>query len=207
MNCAELRSRLDEYVHSTLSAAETAAFEAHLDTCAACDSFLANAAERPAEVDSLPRSLEPRDHLWPAITTRLAPRGRVLRRRIPMPGWALAAAAVLLIALSSGTTALLLRSTGHSPVQSSSRLEAVEAEYSAASDDLAQTLEKARARLAPGTLATIQRNLATIDSALAESRRALAKDPANGVLEQLVVAAWRQKLVFLRRAAALSTET
>jgi hypothetical protein len=85
------------------------------------------------------------------------------------------------------------------------RLAALEAQYSSASADLSAALEKARARLAPETVATIERNLATIDSALAESRRALARDPANAVLEQLVVAAWRQKLDFLRRATALST--
>ncbi|HEV8196840.1 MAG TPA: zf-HC2 domain-containing protein [Gemmatimonadales bacterium] len=206
MTCAELRARLDAYVNGTLSSAETAAFEAHLDTCAACGDFLANAAERPQELNALPRSVEPDADLWPAITGRLAPR-RASRRGIPVPAWALAAAAVLLIALSSGATVLLLRSGTHAPVTLSSRLEGVEAEYAAASDDLGRTLENARARLAPETLATIERNLATIDSALAESRRALAKDPANGVLEQLVVAAWRQKLEFLRRAAALSTET
>jgi hypothetical protein len=207
MNCAELRSRLDAYVHGTLSGAESAAFEAHLSTCAACEAMLSNAAEPLVELNSLPRSIEPGTDLWPGITRRLAPRGRVFHRGIPVPAWALAAAAVLLIVLSSGTTVLLLRSTGHPTVLPSGRLDAVEAEYAAASDDLALTLEKARARLAPGTLATIERNLVTIDSALAESRRALAKDPANGVLEQLVVAAWRQKLEFLRRAAALSTET
>ena len=207
MNCAELQSRLDAYVRGTLSAAESAAFETHLNTCAACESILLNTAEPLVELNSLPRSVEPGTDLWPAITRRLAPRGRVFRGGIPVPAWALAAAAVLLIALSSGTTVLLLRSNRHPMVLPSSRLEAVEAEYAAASDDLALTLEKARARLAPETLATIERNLATIDSALAESRRALAKDPANGVLEQLVVAAWRQKLEFLRRAAALSTET
>lgn len=207
MTCAELRSRLDEYVHGTLSAPEAEAFEAHVDGCDACGSLLADTAGRPAEVNSLPRTVEPRADLWPGITRRLSPRGRVLRRGISIPGWVLAAAAVLLIALSSGTTVLLLRSNSHPPVLPSSHLEAVEAEYATASDDLAQTLEKARARLAPGTLAAIQRNLATIDSALAESRRALAKDPANGGLEKMVVAAWRQKLEFLRRAAALSTES
>jgi predicted anti-sigma-YlaC factor YlaD len=207
MNCAEFRSRLDAYARGTLSAAESASFEAHLDACTACEAILLSAAVPLVELNALPRSVEPGTDLWPAITRRLARRGRVLRRGIPVPGWALAAAAVLLIALSSGTTVLLLRSTGHPSVQASAHLEAVEAEYAAASDDLALTLEKARARLAPGTLATIERNLATIDSALAESRRALAKDPANGVLEQLVIAAWRQKLEFLRRAAAFSTET
>ena len=68
-------------------------------------------------------------------------------------------------------------------------------------------MEQTRARLSPETIKTIERNLAVIDSALAESRRALAKDPGNTGLERLVIATWQQKMDFLRRAAALSTRS
>jgi hypothetical protein len=108
-------------------------------------------------------------------------------------------------------TALVLRSSNPPsalpPFRRSAGAAALEAEYSSATSDLSAALEKARARLAPETVRAIQRNLAVIDSALAESRRALARDPANAALEQLVIAAWRQKLDFLRRATALSTSS
>jgi hypothetical protein len=120
----------------------------------------------------------------------------------------LAAAAVLLVAVSSGVTALLLRQSSSRPtVQPSSALAPLEAQYASATADLAAALEAARDRLAPATIATIERTLAVIDSALAESRRALAGDPGNVTLERLVVAAWRQKMDFLRRATALASES
>ncbi|HEV8355616.1 MAG TPA: zf-HC2 domain-containing protein [Gemmatimonadales bacterium] len=211
MTCAELRERLDAYASGTLPDREAAAFEAHLGRCAECVARLEAAAPRLEPMTTLPRAVAPAADLWPAIRSRLARRGAAGPGRIAVPGWWLAAAAALLIAVSSGVTALVLRRGGGGApsvvpaFRPSVSLTTLEAQYSAASDDLTGALEKARARLAPETLAIIRRNLATIDSALAESRRALARDPANAALTQLVVAAWRQKLDFLRRATALST--
>jgi hypothetical protein len=206
MTCQELRERLDAYGRGTLAAAESAALEAHLEGCPACVAFVEAAEPRHGPAAALSRSIPPAGDLWPAIHARLTPRVAAGRGRIAVPAWWLAAAAVLLIGLGSGVTALLLRrGAPPSVLPSFRRYAALESQYSSASADLSAALEKARARLAPETVATIERNLATIDSALAESRRALARDPANAVLEQLVVAAWRQKLDFLRRATALST--
>ena len=79
----------------------------------------------------------------------------------------------------------------------------MEAQYASATAELSAELAKAKNRLDPATYAVIERNLRVIDSALVESRRALASDPRNQVLEQLVVATWRQKMDFLRRATAM----
>ena len=202
MNCAELRMRLEGYADGTLPADEARALELHLADCAACSALLEQLEGRSPALAGLARSVEPADDLWPGIQARLAPRGR----RISLPSWALAAAAVLLIALSSGVTALLLR---HSPppAQISASISPLETQYAAAAADLGAALEQARSRLSPETIATIMRNLAVIDSALAESRQALARDPGNTSLEQLVIVAWRQKMDFLRRATALSSES
>lgn len=207
MTCNELRARIDDYVRGTLSAADAAALEEHLDTCASCETFLSEAESRPAEVHALPKSVEPASDLWPGIHARLAPRGRG-RGRIAMPGWMLAAAAVLLIAVTSGITALLLRPQ-HRPtaIAPLSTFSPLEVQYASAASELSAELERARGRLAPATVRIIERNLAVIDSALAETRRALAQDPGNATLERLVIAAWRQKMDFLRRATALSGES
>lgn len=207
MNCSELRQRLDSYSRNRLSPEETAGFEAHLTTCSACSLLLEDAEPRLHETASLSPAVEPGGDLWPGIRSRLDRRGSGVRRRVIAPNWMLAAAAVLLVVVSSGVTALLLRQSPTQPVvQPSSAFRPMEAQYASATADLVLALEKARSRLSPATIATIQRNLAVIDSALAESRRALAADPRNVTLEQLVVAAWRQKMDFLRRATALPTE-
>ena len=207
MTCAELRARLDAYARDALSRSEASRFEEHLNGCAECQAFLEAAEPRLARTESLARQIEPAPDLWPGIRSRLLPRGAGSRRRFLVPAWMLAAAAVLIVAVSSGVTFFLSRGPASGPAASASiRAAELEAQYASAAADLALALEAARTRLAPATVATIERNLAVIDSALAESRRALAGDPGNATLEQLVVAAWRQKVEFLRRATALTTE-
>ena len=205
MTCAELRSRLDAYARGVLPPAEAVALEVHLNGCAACSAFLEQAETPPVHLAELPKSIEPAADLWPLIHGRIASGSRG-RRRVSVPGWLLAAAAVLLVAVSSGVTALLLRPGDSQQAPVAAAVLPLEAQYASATADLAAELERSRSRLAPATIALIERNLTVIDSALAESRRALAADPGNAMLESLVIAAWRQKMDFLRRAAALSGE-
>lgn len=208
MTCAQLRIRLDAYASGTLPPAEAAAFEEHLTTCAACAVFLEAAEPDLAQTAALPRALEPRTDLWPGIHARIAPRGGLGGHRITMPGWLLAAAAALLVAVSSGATLLLVRQSTREPAPSpAAAFSPLEVQYASATADLGAALDQARQRLSPETIRTIERNLAVIDSALAESRRALAGDPGNTSLERLVIATWQQKVDFLRRATALSARS
>lgn len=208
MNCSELRNRLDAYARGTLPSGEAAAFEDHLTSCSACSAVLEAAETALASAETLPRSVEPGADLWPGIQGRLAPRGRRGSGRIAVPGWLLAAAAVLLIAVSSGVTALLLQPPhGRTAALPAVAVSPMEVQYASAAAELSAELARARSRLAPATIAIIERNLGVIDRALAEARRALDNDPGNATLEQLVIAAWRQKMDFLRRATALSTES
>jgi hypothetical protein len=205
MTCQELRARADAYARGELDPADAAAFEAHLESCSACEAALSASDGPLPDVAGLSRSIEPAADLWPAIRERVAAR-RGRSAWIAPPRWALAAAAVLLIALSSGVTAVLL--TSREPrAMATGNISALEAQYSAVSEDLTGALEQARSRLSPETMATIERNLRIIDAALDETRQALARDPANPALGQMVVAAWRQKVDLLRRATALGTET
>ena len=113
MNCADLRDRFDAYVAGTLSDTESAALESHLDGCAACHEALAEHDRELVPVGGLPRSVTPHADLWPGIESRLA--SRKGRGRIAVPGWLLAAAAVLLMAISSGATVLYLRKLPSGP--------------------------------------------------------------------------------------------
>ena len=58
-------------------------------------------------------------------------------------------------------------------------------------------------RISPETKAILERNLAVIDSVIAECRRALAADSSNAALRDLLGGAERQRLDFLRQAARL----
>jgi hypothetical protein len=122
-----------------------------------------------------------------------------------MPAWALAAAAAVLVLASIGGTMLVLRPEATSRA-GSERLGALESDYEVASAELSRLLDGARQQLPPATAASLERNLSAIDSALAEVRRALAADPGNVTLEQLVLSAWRQKVRLLRRATSSGIE-
>ena len=82
---------------------------------------------------------------------------------------------------------------------------AVEAQYEQASDELTRALATERDRLAPATVALLERNLAVIDAALRESRDALARDPENVELRGLVASAAREKVELLRWATRVAT--
>ena len=91
MNCAELRDHFDAYVAGTLSDAESAAFESHLDGCVACHEALANHDRPLGATAKLPRSVSPPADLWPGIEQELASRRR-LRGRVTLPRWLLGSA-------------------------------------------------------------------------------------------------------------------
>lgn len=80
-----------------------------------------------------------------------------------------------------------------------------ESRYTAAIAELEAALRRDRARLAPETLRILRRNLEVIDRALAESRAALARDPANAELERMILSTYSKKLELLRRAREFSS--
>jgi len=143
---------------------------------------------------------------------------RAAARRATRRHALLAAAAVLLVATSSVVTATLFRRGSQARVVAQQSAvpaaprggeptgpAAVSAGYERAAADLAATLEARRDALAPETVAKVEASLRVIDSAIAEARTALARDPGNQTLVELLSVTYRQKLDVLHRAAELST--
>ena len=77
--------------------------------------------------------------------------------------------------------------------------------YDAAVADLQGVLAIGRGRLDSTTVRVIERNLATIDSAIVQAQRAVAADSANAYLNSHLAETMRRKLELLRQAAALVT--
>jgi anti-sigma factor RsiW len=77
--------------------------------------------------------------------------------------------------------------------------------YDAAVADLEGVLTAGRGRLDSTTVRVIERNLATIDSAIVQAQRAVAADSANAYLNSHLAETMRRKLELLRQAAALVT--
>ena len=75
--------------------------------------------------------------------------------------------------------------------------------YDGAVADLERVLAEGRGRLDTTTVRVIERNLATIDSAIAQAQRAVAADSGNAYLNSHLAETMRRKLELLRQAAAL----
>ena len=154
-------------------------------------------------VARLARSIEPSADLWPGVRRRIAPS--------PWRRQALAlAAALALVVGSSAITVLVMRSRDVDPPPATAAVPVpmvFEAQYVSQASELARLLQRQRDQLAPETIATLERNLAIIDAAIADSRAALAQDPANPDLELLLRAGHQQKVALLEQAARLVRES
>jgi len=68
-------------------------------------------------------------------------------------------------------------------------------------------VKERRAQLDPATVAVLEQSIAVIDSAIAQSRAALAKDPASGFLATQLNHSLEKKVELLRTAALLPSRT
>jgi hypothetical protein len=151
-----------------------------------------------SHISDLPRSIEPARDLWPPIEARLAPRSRPRARTMFMK----LAAAIALVTISSAVTWYFVRSSGPVVIVATAPVDRAQlARLARAGDIMEEGLGSST--LAPETRAILARNLTVIDSAIAESQRALDADPGSPVLADLLRAAHRQRVEFLQQAARL----
>lgn len=182
--------------------------------------------DRPPANDLWPAiadRLGPRPDVVPIESGRTGTgRGRRIRRfSFTLPQ--IAAAAIALALASAGAVWLTFASpTGSPPAADDVALDAsaddgravrfasAEAGYPAQDDyddavaELERVLEREADRLDSATVATIERSLETIDSAIDDAYRALADDPADPYLNHHMAGIRHQKLQLLRRAVDLA---
>jgi anti-sigma factor RsiW len=227
--------RLSEYVDGSLDAGEALALEAHLPGCANCAETLAalrTVAKRAAELPSR----EPERDLWPAIAARLSPR-RAPRssladfmrdlfegftaRRLSFSVPQLAAASLALVLVSGGAVWIAFRArpaatpvtapapgpVAQQPTLAPGATSVGFEQYDSAIAELESVLAQRRTSLDTSTVRVVEQNLAAIDRAIAEARRALAADPTDPYLHDHLANTMRRKMGLLRRltAAAYST--
>lgn len=207
MNHEQVVRYLNEYADGTLAPALRAEVEAHLTDCAKCRADAAALRALLADVAALPRSVEPPRDLWAEIDRALDPRGARARTLWSARYW-LATAALLLV-VGSSTISLVIggrRTVGDSPavVLLPAHFSRTETAYLRAVAELEESLDAAKARLAPATVARIERNLAVIDAAIAEIRDALSNDPTNRELHHMLASRYRDKVGLLQHASRLA---
>ncbi|HET7601994.1 MAG TPA: zf-HC2 domain-containing protein [Gemmatimonadales bacterium] len=212
--------RLSEYVDGELAHDELVACEAHLAACAECRAVTEDLRAVARTAAALPAD-DPATDLWPGILSTITPEASVIpiTRRRPwyssVPG--LAAAAAIIAVLSGGSVWLAMRSNTSLPApaavvatapQPSTTLAPAaaraEATYDAAVNDLRKVLDAGRGRLDSTTVRVLERNLAIIDSAVADAQRAVARDPQNAYLNAYLARTMRRKVDLLRQAVSIA---
>ena len=229
---------LSDLVDDVLDADSSKKIRAHLAGCSVCASEHDRLRSLLDASNKLPRSVMPPNDLWPELRASLESRKSVVLptatsgpaggssghgpwRSTPM----LAAAAVVLVVLSSGITALVLRSPAgaderptasappsilprnRSEVMLQAGFRKTEVEYRRTIDELQVAVNAKRDRLSPETVRTVEHSIAVIDSAIAEARAALLSDPNSQVLVDLLSASYQRKLDLLRRTSELGSKT
>lgn len=213
--------RLSEYLDGELPAGERHQVEEHLAGCTACRATLDDLRRVVARAGSLDDTAPAAD-LWPGIAERIGAARR--EGGVPATGWRrsrltlsvpqLAAAAIALMALSAASVwmakpgrPVMQMAAGEAAtgaVTAVAPVALVEGTYESAVRDLEQVLREGRGRLDTATVRALEQNLRIIDAAIAQSRRALAADPASSYLNAHLAQTMKQKLELLRQAARLT---
>ncbi|HXD23456.1 MAG TPA: hypothetical protein VN613_08855 [Gemmatimonadaceae bacterium] len=173
--------------------------------------------------------LTPSRDLWSGIEARIqAPVIALPHTPAAAPGAAparlpwrrLAVAASLLVAATAGITYTLVARHGAAPLAETNDSATVDARLPAAPavpvstvsaeqtfdreiGALHDVIEQRRKDLDPATIAVLEKNLKLIDAAIAESKAALAKDPASAFLMDRLTRAYDTKLQLLSGVAAI----
>lgn len=219
-----IRHLVDDYVTGELTEDARAPVAEHIASCEICRAEVESLRDILARASELPKAIEPPEAAWGDIRRaierdtealdRTRSRSRDTWRRLQI------AAAVLLVAVlsSSGTFLYMTRdgaeraSTQSASVRSASsetpaNLAAFTIEennYMRTASTLRELLDSQQGALAPETVAQLNASLRTIDEAILEARNALARDPANKMLVEMLSSTYQQKLDLLRRTTEMT---
>jgi hypothetical protein len=216
-----IRHLLDDYVAGELPEDARAPVAEHVASCEICAEEVRGLERIVARAADLPKSIQPPAEAWDNIKAAilkdeaaLSPglRGRKAIWRHPVM-IAIAASIVVAVLSSAATVAFL-----HSRESGTASREAVQAStpasfaaftieennYLRTVGLLQDVLDRQESALAPETVAQLKTSLRTIDEAILEARNALARDPANKVLIEMLSANYRQKVDLLRRTTELT---
>jgi Putative zinc-finger len=212
--------RLSEYLDGELSPKERAELEAHLGSCSRCLEVVSELSGVIARAAVLP-DREPETDLWSGVragmdakqVVNLESRRKVRRFSFSLPQLVAAAAALVLV---SGGSAWLATPQGTStvastPAPSQVRTQPVVWDRRGRSDEavgeLERVLETERGKLDSTTIRVLTQNLALIDRAIDQARKALDADPNNAYLNDHLARTMRKKIEVLRRAADLASQS
>jgi len=166
-----------------------------------------------AAAAALPKEIKPGRDLWPGIEQALARKQPWYRQGM----FAQAAAVLLMIGASSGLTYLAVKD-GSSPV--SPVATGVERVFEPVSGSfgsrytlvpdfleernaLAERLEGEMEKLSPESRAVVQKNLDAIHAAIVEINKALAEEPDNVLLQDLLLRTYHEEVALMQQVGGI----
>lgn len=165
----------------------------------------------------LPTDVQPPRDLWQDIEAAIGPEGQVAGRRRWPRLYAQAAAVLLMIGASSGLTWLAMQDDAAlvSPVASDGltfepvsgsfgREYMLGPDFQDARQSLASRLDAELERLPPDTRAEVEKNMATIRAAITEINKALAEEPGNVLLQELLISSYTEELAIMRKVDGIA---
>lgn len=199
----------------TIAADREPAARAHLRTCTVCADDVARLERLTMRARQLEDPAVELGELWPGIRARiekakvvpLTTDAATAKRQSRRGSLAIAAlAAALVIAVWLGTRASSARNGPTAIHVSDTTIAAQFADdsvrvYKEEAQILLDRLELTRSMLDPSAAAAIDKDLAVVDSAIAELQTAIARDPRNPALQRLLATSYREKIEVLKRVA------
>ena len=204
-----------------LPAAVAAQFDAHLRDCAECAAAMADIREIAAVAATL-TAHQPPAEVWTRIAREIGTEAASGPTHRPVWGttWHGLAAAASLAALAFGGTWLASRLAALAPGQVTIVADggiddqSIDAPLRLAEEHYATTIVGLEAMtvaeygaLDEQTVDVLQTNLAVIDTAIGESRSALATQPGNGVAQESLLSALESKVRLLEDTVAIINDT
>jgi hypothetical protein len=216
-----IRHLLDDYVTGELPEDARPPVAEHVASCAICAEEVNGLKRVLARAADLPKSIDPPLEAWEGIKAAIqrdeASLTPTKRERFSSrhPMLLVLAASIVVAILSSGGTVAYLRSRASSAqsvangadqatAASFAAFTIEENNYLRTAGALQDILDQQESALAPETVAQLKASLRTIDEAILEARNALARDPANKVLIEMLSANYRQKVDLLRRTTEMT---
>ena len=226
MTCEDARLQLDDYVDSALDEGARRRVAAHLDGCAACAGRAADLARLRDAARAL-GPVAPPEHLWRDLARRIgqdaapmAPAAAPPAARRSAGGWLGVAAAVVVLAAGvyvfvrmspNPPAAVATSGAGNAGAEDSVKtieqdLQQADRLYSDAIAGLEALATADAGRLDPQVAASLRQSQAVLDRAIAESRTAVDRDPANEAARSSLFQALRLKVRLLQDTIALVGE-